>query len=179
MKNLSKHKDLFAQKLLKWWESNKEEFPWRKSTDPYKVLIAEILLRKTTSQQVLKVYEVFLEKYPNVITLAQASLADLKGILRPLGMEHKRSDLLLKLACTIKNTYGGIIPYSLNELLKLPGVGRYVASGVLCLAHKEDVPMVDTNAIRVIQRVFGFRSTRARAKDDPEVWAFEIGRAHV
>jgi len=167
-----RYKNEFAHRLLKWWGSHKNDFPWRKTEDPYKVLVAEFLLRKTTSKQVLTVYELFIRRYPNVVALAQASLDDLKSILKPLGMEHKRSSLLLELASKIKNEYGGAVPATMNELLKLPGVGRYIASGVLCLAYGKDEPMVDTNAIRVIERVFGYKSARARAKDDSELWNF-------
>lgn len=167
-----KYKKEFADKLLEWWNSNKRDFPWRRTKDPYKVLVAEILLRKTTSWQVLNIYESLLKKYPDIAALARGSVEDLRNLLRPLGMEHKRSSLLLRLANKIKNEHGGVVPATMNELLKLPGVGRYTASGVLCLAYGKNEPMVDTNAIRVVQRVFGYKSTRARAKDDPELWNF-------
>ena len=162
----------FSSRILEWWRRWGRDFPWRRTKDPYKVLIAEILLRKTTAAQVVKMYESFLSEYPNPSSLAAASEERLKELLRPLGMEHRRAELLIKLGRTIEEKYKGKLPSSIKELTKLPGVGRYAAGAVLCLAYGADEPMVDTNAVRLIQRVFGFRSSRARPRDDPKIWAF-------
>ena len=165
-------KKVFAQKLLKWWQNNKRDFLWRRVRDPYKILIAEILLRKTTARQVDRIYEGFLERFPSPEALAKASDKDVKNILTPLGMEHKRAKLLIEIGKILEERYCGGVPSRPEEIASLPGVGRYATNAVLCLAHGEDVPMVDTNAVRVVQRVFGFKSSRARPKDDPQLWKF-------
>jgi A/G-specific adenine glycosylase len=172
-KFLAEHqKKEFAERLLKWWRTNKRDFPWRRTTDSYKILIAELLLRKTTAKQVSTLYEKFLSKYPCPEMLSEASERELEDIVRPLGMEHKRAVLLKKIGSEIIRKYSGQVPTSKENLIGLPGVGSYVANAILCFAHGHDVPLVDTNAIRVFQRVFGFQSKRRRPKDDPALWDF-------
>jgi A/G-specific adenine glycosylase len=134
--------------------------------------VAEILLRKTTARQVEKLYSKFLEKYPAPRALANTSTKELQTLLRPLGMEYKRARLFKKLGAKIVENHDGKVPDRLNELLELPGVGRYAANAVLCFAYGKDEPLVDTNVVRVVVRVFGFKSQKARLKDDPSLWAF-------
>jgi A/G-specific adenine glycosylase len=162
----------FVARLLKWWSEHKFDFPWRNTNDPYKILIAELLLRKTTAKQVKALYENFLSKYPDVETLSRASISEIENTIRPLGMEHKRAVLLKSLAEDIVQKHMAHVPTSEDELLKLPGVGLYVANAVLCFAYGRDVPLVDTNAVRIFQRVFGFKSQKHRPKDDPLLWKF-------
>jgi len=87
-------------------------------------------------------------------------------------MEHKRAVLLKKLANELLKNHGGAIPASQDDLLKLPGVGRYSANAVLCFAYGKDAPLVDVNAIRVFQRVFSVKSQKRRIKDDTTFWEF-------
>ncbi|MEM2058304.1 MAG: hypothetical protein QXO76_08660 [Thermoproteota archaeon] len=155
---------------MQWWESHKKDYPWRRTSDPYKILIAELLLRKTTAKQVEAVYEKFLSKYPDPVALSRASERELKDVITPLGMEHKRAVLLKKVGYEIVRRHSGRLPASREELMQIPGVGPYVANAVLCFAYGRDVPLVDTNAVRIFQRVFGFRPRRRRARDDPRLW---------
>lgn len=165
-------KKQFADLLLEWWRLNKRDFPWRKTSDPYNILIAEMLLRKTTAKQVNLLFARFLSKYPNPKVLSEAPEKEIEDLIRPLGMEHKRATLLKAVAKELTQKYNGNVPASQEELLKLPGVGSYVANALLCFAHGKDVPLVDTNAIRVFQRVFGFQSQKRRSKDDRALWDF-------
>ncbi len=162
----------FAEKLLEWWERNKRIFPWLLTNDPYKILVAELLLRKTTAGQVAKMYNEFLSKYPHPASLAEADEDELAEVLKPLGMYRVRAKLFKKLGNILVVRYGGHIPSSKSELMKLPGVKEYVANAVLCFAYNKDLPLVDTNAIRVAQRVFGVKSSRKRARNDPKIWRF-------
>jgi A/G-specific adenine glycosylase len=162
----------FAELLLEWWQSNKRDFPWRRTNDPYKILIAELLLRKTTARQVSNLFEKFLVSFPDAKALSKAQENEIKDLIKPLGMEHKRAPLLKKLASDLARKYSGQIPQSENDLISLPGVGRYVANAVLCFAYGKDVPLVDTNVVRVFQRVFDFKSQKRRIKDDPTFWEF-------
>jgi A/G-specific adenine glycosylase len=165
----------FAEKLLKWWRTNKRDFPWRRTDDPYKILIAELLLRKTTAKQVRGLYEGFLSKYPDSKALSKAQERDIEDTIRPLGLERKRATLLKAIGSEIIQNHGGQVPTSKDDLLKLSGVGSYAANAVLCFAYHKDVPLVDTNAIRIFQRVFGFKSQKRRPKDDPTLWDFVGG----
>lgn len=160
----------FAKRLLRWWKTHKRDFPWRRTSDPYQILVAEILLRKTTAKQVEVLYEKFLSKYSTPTALSNASEEELKSIIRPLGMEHKRAVLLKAVGEELAQKYAGHVPASKKELLRLPGVGPYTANAVLCFAYGEDVPLVDTNSIRVFRRVFGFKPQKRRAKDDLKLW---------
>ena len=170
--SMSCQKKEFAENLLEWWQNNKRDFPWRKTTDAYKILIAEVLLRKTTAKQVDQLYTMFLSKYPNPHALSETSIEDIESTIKPLGMQHKRAMLLKSLGSDLFNKYSGKIPASKKELMVLPGVGLYVANAVLCFAYGKDVPIVDTNVIRVFQRVFNFQSKKRRPKDDLELWNF-------
>lgn len=162
----------FTEIVLNWWDTKRKKFPWRKTTKPYQLLITEILLRKTTAPQVNSIYTKFFEKYSTVLDLAEADCKDLKKLLYPLGMEKKRSKELLKLSNVIIKEYKEEIPSTEEELIKLPGVGKYTASGVLCQAYNKDSAMVDTNVVRVVTRYFSYKSPRKRPRDDPMLWSF-------
>lgn len=171
VKNLSSSKKVaFGRLILQWWKDNKRDFPWRHSKDPYNVLIAEMLLRKTTAQQVEKIYNIFLEKYPTPQALSNANESELKNLLKPLGMEYRRAELFVKFGKIVSEKYRGSIPASPKELLQLPGVGPYTNNAVLSLSHGKDEAMVDTNTIRVVSRVFDFSSLKARARNDMKIW---------
>lgn len=167
-----KGKKIMGSLLLEWWERNKRRFPWRRRKNPYAVLIAEMLLRKTTAKQVEKMYREFMKKYPTPNALSNADENELREQLRPLGMEHNRAKLFIKFGKAVVNDSKGRIPSSEKELLKLSGVGLYAANAVLSFSHSRNVPMVDTNFIRVIGRVFDFTSSKARARNDSRIWEF-------
>jgi A/G-specific adenine glycosylase len=154
----------FAEKILVWYKKNRRDhLPWRKTRDPYKILIAEMMLRKTTSKQVAKLFDRFLEKYPSRVSEIEAEIT-------PLGMEHKRALRLKQCAQIIVERYAGEVPKSKDALLSMPGIGDYIANAVLCLAEDKNVALLDTNVIRVLQRFFGITSTKARARTDKALW---------
>ena len=171
---MNKIKKSFSYTLIAWHKKNALKFPWRETNDSYKILLAELLLRKTTRGQVNAIYNKLLEKYLQPEILASANIAELEKIIEPLGMQKKRSVLLVKIAEYIKNKHNGKVPKDLSKLTKIPGVGPYTANAVLCLAYNRNLPLVDTNTIRVIERVFQIKSKKARARTDPKVWAFVL-----
>jgi len=162
----------FANSLLRWFKQNKRNFQWREKENPYEVLIAEILLRKTDASKVTKVYDVFLKKYPDPERLATAPLKEIEDVLKPIGLYKRRAKELKCLAKILIDKYDGKVPDSKEELEKLPGVGEYIANAVLCFAYGKSVPIVDTNLIRILDRVFGVRSTKSRPRMDKELWQF-------
>ncbi len=162
----------FSRLLLKWWEKNKRDFPWRHTKDPYSILVAEMLLRKTTAKQVEKIYSQFLKSYPNPSSLASADQKNLEKLLKPLGMEHKRAELFRRFALYIKEKYNGEVPVDPKQLLEIPGVGMYALNAVLSFGCAVDVPLLDTNFIRLLNRVFGVKSRKSRARDDKKMWDF-------
>jgi A/G-specific adenine glycosylase len=160
----------FAQELLAWFQKNERAFPWRKTTDPYRILLAEIFLRKTDATKVCNIYESFTGEYPKFEALVKANERDLADFLRPLGLYKRRARELMELARIVTTAHHGEVPRSREELLELPGVGDYTANAVMCFAFGRNVPILDTNVIRIITRVFSFHSKRKRARDDPEMW---------
>lgn len=158
--------------LLDWWGENKRHFPWRRRKNPYAVLVAEMLLRKTTAKQVEKMYSAFIKKYPTLKALSEANERGLAKILTPLGMEHRRAKLFIKFGTAVLEDFKGKIPSTEKELMKLPGVGLYATNAVLSFSHGRNVPMVDTNFIRLIERVFNFTSSKERARNDNKIWEF-------
>lgn len=172
MNVLDDKKVYLVKEIINWWNYKRRDFPWRKTNDPYHILITEILLRKTTAIQVNSIYYKFFEEFPSINHLAVSNEQKLENILYPLGMEKKRSKELSKLSIHLVENYRGQVPDNMEKLLELRGVGRYTASGVLCQAYKKDNAMVDTNVVRVMIRYFGFESSRKRPRDDPKLWEF-------
>lgn len=162
----------FINYILSYYQSHGREFPWRKTKNPYKIFLTEILLRKTTSTQVKTIYPEFFSKYPNIESLASANEKELENLIKCLGLSKQRSAQMIKLSKIILERYGGFIPKNYNELIALPGVGMYTAGGFLCLACNEDVSMVDTNVIRVISRYFNFKSKKKAIANDRKIWMF-------
>lgn len=162
----------FVTEILRWWELERRNFPWRNTTDPYIILVTEILLRKTTSGHVNSIHHPFFVKYPTIYELANADEIELKSIIKPLGLSNQRSKQLIKLAKIILNEYGGEIPANYSDLIKLPGVGKYTSSAVMCNVYNKDCAMVDTNVVKIVGRYFGFKSEKKPAYNDPKLWEF-------
>lgn len=141
-------------KILEWGSKNMREYPWRNTTDPYKIMIAEIMLHRTKADQVKKVYEKFIEKYPDFKFISDAGLERIRSELLPLGL-HWRVDLLYEMAGEIVQQYNGILPTDKNKLMKLSGTGPYISSTILCFGYNKPEPILDTNTVRIIGRVFG------------------------
>jgi DNA (cytosine-5)-methyltransferase 1 len=147
------------KELLAWFTQNGRVFPWRQTSDPYKVAVAEKLLQQTAvNDRVVYAYEVILKKHPTVKHLAAASAKELLPLIKPLGFEF-RAEELPRLARAVVQENGGVFPTDLNELLALPGVGDYLARAILSFAHNADVPIVDTNVARLLYRLFGINET--------------------
>lgn len=144
----------FHNSILKWGSKNLRVFPWRETRNPYKILLAEIMLHRTKAKQVEEVYIKFLKKYPDFEGICNADLHKIITDLSTLGLKW-RANSLYELACIISTKYNGDIPAEKKELLKLPGIGEYISSAFLCFAYDIPEPMLDTNTIRVIGRVYG------------------------
>lgn len=140
--------------LLEWGPGHFREYPWRGTRDPYRILIAEVLLHRTRADQVSPVYERFLKEYPDLGSLLQAEPIRVEECLRSLGLRW-RTDLLLEMVREIGERYGGKIPLFREDLMTLPGVGDYIASALLTFSGTSSEPIMDTNTVRVIGRVFG------------------------
>lgn len=142
--------------IIEWYKVNgRKNLPWRTTKNPYKILIAELMLQKTHAvQQVLPVYTVFINRFPNINTLFSASIEEIKEIIKSLGLQNTRARRFKELAEVLHQEYKDTIPNLHNDLLNLPGVGEYVANAVECMAFNQPVEMVDANIGRVLGRVF-------------------------
>jgi A/G-specific adenine glycosylase len=163
----------FRRRVVEWYEAHGDkDLPWRRIRDGWAVLVAAFLLRKTTTAQVSRVYEEFLERWPSPQHLLSASEDDVKSVIRPLGIEHQRARHLMELARILTQRFGGRVPCERERLEELPGVGDYIASEVLLRACGRPEPLLDRNMIRVLGRVFGVKSSRKRPHTDPALWSF-------
>lgn len=147
----------FQKAVLAWFEQNGRDFPWRNTSNPFHVLVAEVLLRQTQAKRVANPYLDLIERYPDPRTLAKADVNALRLWFKPLGLV-RRADLLVEAAQVLLKEHGGDVPRDLESLLKLPGIGRYIAGATLCLSFGEPFPMVDEASGRVLRRVLGMNS---------------------
>jgi A/G-specific adenine glycosylase len=160
----------FVERIVEWYRrSGDRRLPWRTRRDPWSVLLAAFLLRKTTVGQVARVYGKILRELPSPAHVLRADTQRIERLLRPLGMHRQRARLLRKLAQRIVESHGGRVPGSKAELMALPGIGQYAASEVLLAAHGQREPLLDRNMARVLGRVFGVKLGK-RPHTDPELW---------
>ena len=143
----------FQQRLLRWYARNRRDLPWRKTSDPYKILVSEVMLQQTQVDRVVPKYKQFLRKYPSIERLASASVSDVEATWRPLGY-NVRPVRLHAIAQETVQQHGGKIPASLEKLQAFKGIGRYTAGAVMSFAFRKDAPILDTNVKRLLQRVF-------------------------
>lgn len=159
----------FREGLLHWYDGNVRSFPWRHKTDPYQILIAEIMLQRTQAIQVSDVYRMFLQRFPDISTLAAANVNEIRKAICSLGLAH-RADTIKKMAVEIMRRHNGDVPDCLDELLKLPGIGPYAAHALLAYAYGRDMVAVDANVVRLLVRFFGFKVLAKRPHTDKNLW---------
>lgn len=128
------------------------DFPWRHTREPYRLLISELMLRRTQARQVAPVYTEFCRRWPTLPDFLTADTGEILAVLRPLGLCWRIQNML-EVREALRRL--GELPSQYLELRSLPGVGDYVASAVLCFSHLESRPLIDTNTVRVIGRYFG------------------------
>lgn len=147
-------KRYFSEKLVKWYQENKRELPWRNTRQPYKIWLSEIILQQTRVNQGLPYYNRFLEQYPTLRVLARAPEQEVLRLWQGLGY-YSRARNLLKCARVVTQQYKGRFPTSYQSLLALPGIGEYTAAAIASFSVKEPVAVVDGNVYRVLARIYG------------------------
>ena len=143
----------FREKLLAWYDANKRDLPWRRTNDPYKIWISEIMLQQTRVDTVIPYYERFLDWFPTVADLAQAPEEKLLKAWEGLGY-YSRVRNMQKAAQQIMENHGGVFPSSYEEISKLKGIGPYTAGAIASIAFGLAEPAVDGNVMRVLSRLF-------------------------
>tara|TARA_Y100000310_G_scaffold247779_1_gene253477 strand:- start:548 stop:1318 length:771 start_codon:yes stop_codon:yes gene_type:complete len=137
---------LFQFKILSWYEKNRRELPWRRTKNPYYILVSEMMLQQTQVDRVIPKYEAWLQAFPSLKTLAIASKEEVLQLWSGLGYNN-RALRLQQLAQLLKDKP---FPQTEEELLALPGIGPYTARAILAFAFNKEVPVVDTNIRRVL-----------------------------
>jgi A/G-specific adenine glycosylase len=151
----------FQRRLLRWYSRHRRDLPWRRTTDPYQVLVSEIMLQQTQVERVIPKYHEFLTRYPSFESLARARPAEVKRTWYPLGYNIRPVHLQGIARETIAR-YGGRLPDDARVLRSLRGIGPYTAGAILSFAYGRDAAVVDTNVRRVLSRVF--RGPRRRPR---------------
>jgi len=144
----------FVQNILKYYHTHKRNLPWRDTQDPYKIWISEIILQQTTVKQGLDYYLRFIEKFPDVFTLANASEDEILKIWQGLGY-YSRARNLHFAAKQIVSNFNGQFPSKYEDILSLKGVGEYTASAIASFAFNLPYAVLDGNVYRVLSRYFG------------------------
>jgi A/G-specific adenine glycosylase len=149
----SEARQRFRRRLLDWYRRNGRDLPWRKTSDPYHILVSEVMLQQTQVDRVLPKYEEWLRKYPTLEALAAADEGDVSETWRPLGY-NIRPRRLHAIARESVERYGGQLPGDEDTLLSFKGIGEYTAGAVLSFAFGQRAAILDTNVARVLFRVF-------------------------
>jgi len=144
---------LFRRRLLAWFRRCGRDLPWRRTRNPYHILVSEVMLQQTQVSRVEGFYHRFLAEYPTLDALAAARPARVRESWEGLGY-YRRAANLHRLARKVVSEQDGRIPDDLVALQRLPGVGRYTAGAVASFAYERPVPAVDTNVARVLRRAF-------------------------
>ena len=143
----------FRRRLLEWYRRNGRDLPWRQTSDPYHILVSEVMLQQTQVDRVLPKYDEWLEKYPTLTALAAADESDVSRTWRPLGY-NIRPRRLHAIARESVARYGGTLPSDEATLLSFKGIGAYTAGAVRSFAFGQRAAILDTNVARVLFRMF-------------------------
>jgi A/G-specific adenine glycosylase len=143
----------FRRRLLDWYRANGRDLPWRKTDDPYHILVSEVMLQQTQVDRVLPKYYEWLEKYPSLSALAEADQDDVTETWRPLGY-NIRPRRLHAIARESVERYGGALPSDEETLLSFKGIGAYTAGAIRSFAFGQRAAILDTNVARVLHRMF-------------------------
>ncbi|HJN14518.1 MAG TPA: A/G-specific adenine glycosylase [Armatimonadota bacterium] len=155
--------------LLRWYGRCRRTFPWRSDASPYRILVSEVLLQKTTGPQVAEIFEQFIQRYPRPRALARGRVRTMARLVAPLGL-FKRAEWLRSIGRELVDRFEGEVPADPADLLSLPGVGPYGANAVRCFAFGERVAIVDRNVWRVLSRILGLTECHPRRRPPREIW---------
>ncbi len=158
-----------AELLLAWYHAGHRDLPWRRTRDPYAIWVSEIMLQQTQVATVIPYFERFLERFPTVDALASAAPDEVLRLWAGLGY-YSRARHLQEGARAVVARHGGRVPERVDELLRLPGVGRYTAGAIASIAHGQAAPILDGNVIRVLCRMYALRGDPKRAPLHERLW---------
>jgi A/G-specific adenine glycosylase len=160
----------FNQLISEWYNLNKRDLPWRRSKDPYKIWVSEIILQQTRVDQGHDYYVRFLERFPDVAALAGAGEEDVLSVWKGLGY-YSRARNMHSTAKYVVENLSGVFPSDHATLLKLKGIGSYTAAAISSICANEPNPVVDGNVVRVISRLYGFMEPAGSLQSQKLIYA--------
>jgi A/G-specific adenine glycosylase len=160
----------FSRRLRAWYRRHHRDLPWRRTRDPYAILVSELMLQQTQVARVLDYWPRFLTRFPSLDALAAARPAQVREAWAGLGY-YARARNLHALARTVVAEHGGVLPDAPDALRALPGVGAYTAGAVASFAFERRAALVDTNVARVLRRAFAPRLDPRTAAGQRRLWA--------
>lgn len=163
----------FTKTLEQWYQKNKRDLPWRKTSDPYRIWVSEIILQQTRIEQGMDYYLRFLEKFPNITSLAEAEEEKVLKIWQGLGY-YSRACNLHSAAREIMAVHHGVFPETYDRIRKLKGIGDYTAAAIASIAFGIPTPVVDGNVLRFFAQFFGIKEPVDKAQGK----AMVLGKAN-
>ena len=160
----------FRRSLLCWYRQNARDLPWRRTTDPYAILVSEFMLQQTQVATVIPYYNDWLRRFPDFASLAAASEHDVLHAWQGLGY-YARARNLRAAAIAVVEKHGGIFPKNVESIMNLPGIGRYTANAVATFAFDQPVPIVEANIARVLSRIFDVQAPIDTSAGRERLWA--------
>ncbi len=155
--------------LLGWFSENARDLPWRRTQDPYAIWVSEIMLQQTQVKTVLPFWERWMRELPTIKAAAHASSDRIHKLWEGLGY-YTRARNLQKAAQMILEKHGGKFPETFDEILELPGIGRYTAGAISSIAFNQPMPILDGNVIRVLTRIFGIDKDPREKETNQLLW---------
>jgi A/G-specific adenine glycosylase len=162
-------KSPIAETLCRWFAEHKRDLPWRRTRDPYRVWLSEIMLQQTQVATVIPYYERFLERFPTVQDLANAPLDDVLKLWAGLGY-YSRARNLHRGAQVVATRFGGKLPDTSEAIREIPGIGAYTAGAILSIAYGKPEALVDGNVARVLSRMFLLRGDWRKGEMKGKLW---------
>jgi A/G-specific adenine glycosylase len=158
-------------RLLRWFDRHRRDLPWRRTTDPYAIWVSEVMLQQTQTATVIPYYRRFLERFPDARALASAREDEVLSVWSGLGY-YRRARMLHAGASEVVRRHDGRVPDDPNELMELPGIGRYTAGAIASIAYGKSAPVLDGNVRRVLSRLCAIDATECgRGEEQRRLWA--------
>ena len=161
----------FRRRLLFWFERNKRELPWRRNVTPYRVWVSEVMLQQTQVATVVEYFNRFVNRFPNIESLAEAEEIEVLKLWEGLGY-YRRARQLHSAAKQIVRIHGGKFPEKDLEILALPGIGRYTSGAILSIALGKPAAILEANTIRVYSRLLAARGSVRQKPFEEMLWRF-------
>ncbi|MCH8147415.1 MAG: A/G-specific adenine glycosylase [Planctomycetes bacterium] len=157
------------RRVLNWFGAHARDLPWRRTSDPYRVWVSEVMLQQTQVATVVSYYERFVARFPNVETLARANEREVLKLWEGLGY-YRRARQLHRTAKQVVENHGGEFPSDFESVLSLPGIGRYTAGAILSIAFDQRHPILEANTIRLLSRLVASREDPASSAGTNSLW---------